>query len=181
LNTIKKEEAQQGLLAKKNPERPSPIGSSNRTNAGGTTPGNVESISDRGSIKCDWSGGNLLEISFTSLLEGMAQHPARERLEEELVDDNFTTTQQLSLCLDSHSSTLSFTLDTLAQHRTLISQLQDEVEFLRRQGENIETKLEARPPNSPAQSQNEETRSRPEPTLPYLNVALEPPPEEDQI
>jgi hypothetical protein len=97
------------------------------------------------------------------------------------VDDNFTTTQQLSLCLDSHSSTLSFTLDTLAQHRTLISQLQDEVEFLRRQGENIETKLEARPPNSPAQSQNEETESRPEPTLPDLNVALEPPPEEDQI
>jgi hypothetical protein len=81
LNTIKKEEVQQGLLAKKNSKRISPIGSSNRTSAGGTTLGNIESTNDRGSIKCDWSGGNLLEISFTSLLEGMAQHPAQERLE----------------------------------------------------------------------------------------------------
>jgi hypothetical protein len=110
----------------------------------------------------------------------MAQRPARERLEDELVEDNFSTTQQLALCLDSHSSTLTFTLDTLAQHRTLINQLQDEVEFLRRQGERMEAMLEARTSNSSAQSQNKETGSRADPILPDLNVALEPPPEEDR-
>jgi hypothetical protein len=91
------------------------------------------------------------------------------------VEDNFSTTQQLALCLDSHSSTLTFTLYTLAQHHTLINQLQDEVEFLRHQGESLEAKLEARPSNSSAQSQNEETGSRADPKLPDLNVALEPP------
>jgi hypothetical protein len=81
----------------------------------------------------------------------------------------------MALRLDSHSSTLTFTLDTLAQHRTLINQLQDEVEFLRRQGERMEAKLEARPSNSSVQSQNEETRRREDPILPDLNVALDPP------
>jgi hypothetical protein len=157
-------------VAKKNLGRPSPSGSSNWIRAGGTAPGHVERISDRGSLKGSWFGGNLQEILIISLLEGMAQQQAREKMEEELVDDNFTTTQQLSLCLDSHGSTLSFTLETLAQHRTLISQLQDEFEFLRRQGETIETKLDARSPNSSVQSQNEETDSRPEPMLPDLNV-----------
>jgi hypothetical protein len=90
----------------------------------------------------------------------MAQRPTRERLEDKLVEDNFSTTQQLALRLDSHSSTLTFTLDTLAQHHTLINQLQDEVEFLRRQGERMEAMLEARTPNSSMQSQNEETGSR---------------------
>jgi hypothetical protein len=194
LNTIKKEEAQ----------RPSTTGTGNQTREGGTTQGNVEStnnggrinnrgsinnveitnnrgdINDRGRIKSDWFGGNFLENLSISLLEGIGQCPTRERPEEEMVHDNFTTTQQLSLCLDSHSSTLSLSLDTLAQHHMLISQLQDEFEFLRRQGENIETKLEARPPNSLVQSQNEETESRPESMLPDLNLVLEPPLEEDQ-
>jgi hypothetical protein len=194
LNTIKKEEAQ----------RPSTTCTGNQNREGGTTPGNVEStnnrgrinnigsnknveitnnrgdINDRGRIKIDWSRGNFLENLSIILLEGMGQCPTRERSEEEMVDDNFTTTQQLSLCPDSHSSTLSFSLETLAQHHTLISQLQDEFEFLTRQGENIETKLEARPPNSLVQSQNEETESRPESMPPDLNVVLEPPLEEDQ-
>jgi hypothetical protein len=95
------------------------------------------------------------------------------------VDNKFSTTQQLALRLDSHSSTLTFTLDTLAQHYTLINQLQDEVEFLKRQGECMETILEARPSNSLAQIQNEEIGSRVDLILPDLNVALEPPPKED--
>jgi hypothetical protein len=41
----------------------------------------------------------------------MAQKQAQEKMEEELVDDNFTTTHKLSLCLNSHSSTLYFTLE----------------------------------------------------------------------
>jgi hypothetical protein len=98
-----------------------------------------------------------------------------------MVDDNFSTTQQLTLYIESHSSTLTFTMDTLAQHCTLINQLQDEVEFLRRQGEKMESKLEAVPPNSLAQSQNEETRRKEDPMLPDLNVALEPPLEEYQV
>jgi hypothetical protein len=79
-------------------------------------------------------------------------------LEDELVDDNFTTTHRLSLRIDSHSSTLSFTLDTLAQHMTLIGKLQDEVDFLRRQGEVMQARLDARDtsPNSSVQSHNEE-------------------------
>ena len=96
------------------------------------------------------------------------------------MEDNFSTTQQLALRLDSHSSTLTFTLDTAAQHHTLINQLQDEVEILRRQGERMEAKLEARPSNFSLQSQNEETGSRVVPILPDLNVVLEPPPEEDR-
>jgi hypothetical protein len=60
------------------------------------------------------------------------------------VDDNFTTTQRLSLIIESHNSTLSFTLDMLAQHQTLIGQLQDEVDFLRRQGEAMKARLDAR-------------------------------------
>jgi len=39
----------------------------------------------------------------------------------------------------------------------------------------MEAKLEARPSNSPTQSQNEETESRVDPMLLYLNVALDPP------
>jgi len=104
---------------------------------------------------------------------------ARERPKDELVEDNFSTTQHLTLHLDSHSSTLTFTLDTLAQHHTLINQLQDEVEFLRRQGERMEAKLEARPSNSAEQRKNEEIGNRLDPTLLDLNVALDPLPEED--
>jgi hypothetical protein len=108
----------------------------------------------------------------------MAHRIARERLEDELVDDRFSTTQQLALCLNSHSSTLTFTLDTLAQHRTLINQLQDEFELLRLQGERMEAILEARPPNSSMQSQNKEIGNRADPILHVLNVPLEPPPYE---
>lgn len=40
----------------------------------------------------------------------------------ESMEDNFTSTQRLSIKVDSHSSTISFALDTLAQHRMLIGQ-----------------------------------------------------------
>jgi len=55
-----------------------------------------------------------------------------------MVGDNFLTTQHLAMFLDSHSTTLNFTLETLSQHRALINQLQDEVEFLRSKGERLE-------------------------------------------
>jgi hypothetical protein len=106
----------------------------------------------------------------------MAQFSTHERQEEELVDENFSTTQQLALHINSHKSTLTFTLDTLSQYHTLINRLQYEVEFLRCQGEHVEAKLEAKPPNSSAQSQNEEIGRKEDPKLPYLNIALEPPP-----
>jgi hypothetical protein len=118
-------------------------------------------------------------VFIVILVANMAQRPARERSKDELVEDNFSTTQQLALRMDSHSSTLTFTLDTPAQHHTLIKQLQDEFDFLRRQGERMKAIMEARPSNSSAQSQNEETRSRVNPIQPDLNVVLEPPPEED--
>jgi hypothetical protein len=68
---------------------------------------------------------------------GKAPQKARELEDEELVEDNFTFSHRLSLKVDSHSSTLSFALETLAQHRALIGQLQDEVDFLRRQGVKV--------------------------------------------
>jgi hypothetical protein len=40
------------------------------------------------------------------------------------------------------NSTISYALDTLAQHRTLIEQLQDKVEALRSQNEDIQRRLE---------------------------------------
>jgi hypothetical protein len=123
---------------------------------------------------------NCRKVFIVSLVANMAQCPARERLEDELVEDNFSTTQQLELHLDSHSSTLTFTLDTLAQHCILINQLQYEFDFLKRQGEHMEVILEARPSKSSAQSQNEEIGSRAGPIRLDLNVALKPPPEEDR-
>jgi hypothetical protein len=55
-----------------------------------------------------------------------------------MVGDKFLTTQHLAMRLDSHSATLNFTLETLSNHRALIRQLQDEVDFLRSQGERLE-------------------------------------------
>jgi hypothetical protein len=86
---------------------------------GNTRGNNIDKGSVKGNIS-DWSEGNFTTI-IVSLIAKMAQRSARERSEEELVEDNFSTTQQLALCLDSHSSTLTFTLDTLAQHCTLIN------------------------------------------------------------
>jgi len=54
----------------------------------------------------------------------------RELEDDELMEDNFTFTHRLSLKVDFHSLTLSFYFETMAQHRALIGQLQDEVNFL---------------------------------------------------
>jgi hypothetical protein len=68
-----------------------------------------------------------------------------------------------------------------------IGQLQDEVDFLFRQGEVMQTRLDARnaSPNTSVQSHNEEVGSRPgtnEKSLMLdLNVTLEPPADEDSI
>jgi len=99
------------------------------------------------------------------------------------VDDNFTTTQRLSLRIESHNSTLYFTLKTLAQHQMLIGQLQDEVDFLRRKGEAMKARLDVRSPSSSVQSQNEEVNNKPGSSedLPNLNMALDPPPDEDFV
>jgi hypothetical protein len=58
--------------------------------------------------------------------------------EDELVEDNFTSFQNISLKFDPNNSSLYFSLDTLAQHKVLIGKLQDEVDFLRRQGEALQ-------------------------------------------
>jgi hypothetical protein len=66
------------------------------------------------------------------MAKGKAHMQTQAEEVAESVEDNFTSTQCLSIKVDSHSSTISFSLDTLAQHRMLIGQLQDEVDFLRR-------------------------------------------------
>lgn len=99
---------------------------------------------------------------------------------EEMVDENFHTTQQLAMRLDSHSATLNFTLETLSSHRAMISQLQDEVEYLRSQRERLEKDKENRAQDVEGQSSNiagEVGGTRAAPALPDLNVALEPPTE----
>jgi hypothetical protein len=68
----------------------------------------------------------------------MYHRRTQEEREEEMVGDNFLTTQYLEMCLDSHNTTLKFTLETLSNHHALISQLQDEVDFLISQGEKLE-------------------------------------------
>jgi hypothetical protein len=72
----------------------------------------------------------------------------------ESLEDNFTSTQRLSLKVDSHNFTLSFSLETLAQHRVLIGQLQDEVDFLHRQGESLQRQLDVRESTSEASVQD---------------------------
>jgi hypothetical protein len=65
-------------------------------------------------------------------------------LVEESMEDNFTTTQKLSRKVDANSSTLTFSPETLSQHRVLIGQLQDEVDYLRRHGESLQRQLDKR-------------------------------------
>jgi hypothetical protein len=108
----------------------------------------------------------------------MDQRPRQENWEEEMVDDNFITTQHLASRLDSHSTTLSFTMETMSQHRALINQLQVEVDFLRRQGERLEELHWTRAQDYTDQSQSEEWGSRVIPILPDLNIALDMTPKE---
>jgi hypothetical protein len=102
----------------------------------------------------------------------------------ESVEDNFTSTQHLSIKVDSHNSTISFALDTLAQHKMLIGQLQDEVDFLCRQGESLQCQLDRRTSPSevsvPEQDLGDFTRQEAKGMnmLPDLNVVVEIPTEE---
>jgi len=80
--------------------------------------------------------------------------------------------------LDSHSATLNFTLETLSNHRAMISQLQDELDFLRSQGESLEKDKGIRAQEVEGQRSSKEGENRASPTLPDLNVALELPTEE---
>jgi hypothetical protein len=111
-------------------------------------------------------------------IASMEQRRGQDDREEEMVDDNFLTTQHLAMRLDAHSTTLNFTLETLSQHRALINQLQDEVDFLRRQGERHEESHGNRAQDIAGQSRSEEGESRDVSILPDLNVALDMPPEE---
>jgi hypothetical protein len=93
---------------------------------------------------------------FLKMENGNEPQKARELEDDELMEENFTFTHRLSLKVDSHSSTLSFSLETMAQHRALIVQLQDEVDFLHRQGEPLQIQLEERASSSESYVQNHE-------------------------
>jgi hypothetical protein len=77
-----------------------------------------------------------LYFEFITMVNEKAPQKYRELEDEEMVEENFTFSHRLSLKVDSHSSTLSFVLQTLTQHRELIGQLQEEANFLRTQGAN---------------------------------------------
>jgi hypothetical protein len=61
---------------------------------------------------------------------------AREDLTlgEEVVEDNFMMIHKLFIKVNAVGSIITFTLETLGQHRVLVGLLQYEVDFLRRQG-----------------------------------------------
>jgi hypothetical protein len=112
----------------------------------------------------------------TKVTVRMDHRRTQEEREEETVGDNFLTTQYLAMRLDSHNATLNFTLETLSNHRALISQLQDEVDFLRSQGEKLEKEKGNRVQEVEGQSnsfEGDEGENRAALTLPDLNVPLE--------
>jgi hypothetical protein len=76
------------------------------------------------------------------MAKGKEVHQRISMWEDELVEDNFTFVQKLSLKIDSNNSCRSFSLETLAQHRVLIGHLQGEVDFPRRKGEALQQQLE---------------------------------------
>lgn len=103
---------------------------------------------------------------------------------EIVVEDNFTTIQKLVIKVNALNSTVTFALETLAQHRVLVGQLQDKVDFLRRQGESLQQQLEQRkasfetstPSMDTGCSLRQEVKGLR--TLLDLNVAVAPPEEE---
>jgi hypothetical protein len=66
-----------------------------------------------------------------------------ENVDEEMEASN-EERKRLALRVNSLSSTTTFTLDTLIQHRVLIGQLQDEVDFLRRQLVSLQIQIAQR-------------------------------------
>jgi hypothetical protein len=66
-----------------------------------------------------------------------------DNVDEEMEASN-EERKRLTLRVNSLSSTTTFTLDTLIQHRVLISQLQDEVDFLRRQLVSLQIQIAQR-------------------------------------
>jgi hypothetical protein len=91
--------------------------------------------------------------------------------------------RRLNLRVNSLSSTTTFTLDTLSHHRVLINELQDEVDFLRRQLVSLQeqtTQRNEEPGNSNSVASpigGEATEVR---ILPDLNVPVEVDKEQEQ-
>jgi hypothetical protein len=64
--------------------------------------------------------------------------------DKEMVDSDFVERQCLAIRVHYLCSTIYFSLDTLAQHRVMMGQLQDEVEFLKSQLESLQLQLAKR-------------------------------------
>jgi hypothetical protein len=63
---------------------------------------------------------------------------------EEMVETDFEKRQCLVIQINSLSSTISFTLDTLVQHRVMVGMIHDEVDYLRSQIESLYLQLAQR-------------------------------------
>jgi hypothetical protein len=61
--------------------------------------------------------------------------------EVDMEDSEFMECQRLVIMVSALNSTISFSLDTLVQHRVMVGQLQDEVDFLRTQVESLKPQL----------------------------------------
>jgi hypothetical protein len=90
----------------------------------------LESLVNNLLVEVSLTTKNDSDTSIIIMAKGKAHMQTQAEEVEVSVEDNFTSTQSLSIKVNSHGLTISFTLDTLAQHRMLIGQLQDEVDFL---------------------------------------------------
>jgi hypothetical protein len=105
-----------------------------------------------------------------------------DNVDEELEASN-EERKRLTLRVNSLSSTTTFTLDTLSQHRVLIGQLQDEVDFLRHQLVSLQEQTTQRnedPGNSNSVAGPTEGEAVEVGILPDLNAPVEVEEEQEQ-
>jgi hypothetical protein len=98
-----------------------------------------------------------------------------DNVDEELEASN-EERQRLNLRVNSLSSTTTFTLDTLSQHRVLIRQLQDEVDFSCHQLVSLQeqtTQKNVEPGNSNSIVGSIKGEEAEVGILPYLNSTVE--------
>jgi hypothetical protein len=78
------------------------------------------------------------------LSKAMDSQAPGQRMDGEMEINDSENLQKMFIRLCALNSTVSYALETLGQHRTLIGQLHDEVDALRSQNEDLQRRLEQR-------------------------------------
>jgi hypothetical protein len=88
---------------------------------------------------------NYLEtVKIVSTWKRMDPRDPGHLKDREMEENDFEDRHRLFIRVCALSSTVSYALDTLVQHHTLIGQLQDEVYALRSQNEDLQRRLDQR-------------------------------------